>query len=151
MIGDIPCTTDKGTWTGPNMVDKIFIPNVEGKEIASTSLEVETDSTTYTPTYKGTYTYLNRDIYEGFCLNGKRHGHGKMTFPTSSDQVISIEGNWKEDEVSYPTTITYSDVRIDYEDMSGYIAPLHTKVSLLIGQLKKLHAVNLKSFNQILK
>ncbi|KAN0030841.1 hypothetical protein ACTA71_009486 [Dictyostelium dimigraforme] len=84
MVGSTFTRTDKGRWIGPT-IDKI-------------------------PTYKGTYKYSDDSEYEGLCLNGKRHGQGKMTYYDGNpDDFESIEGKWKNDEISFPSTVTYKD------------------------------------------
>ncbi|KAM9968379.1 hypothetical protein ACTFIW_002817 [Dictyostelium discoideum] len=84
MIGSSFTKTDFGRWKGPT---------VGG-----------------IPTYKGTYKYIDGSEYEGLCLKGKRHGNGKMTYYDGNpDDFKSIEGNWKNDEVNFPSTVTYSN------------------------------------------
>lgn len=84
MIGSSFTKTDSGRWKGPT---------VGG-----------------IPTYKGTYKYIDGSEYEGLCLKGKRHGNGKMTYYDGNpDDFKSIEGNWKNDEVNFPSTVTYSN------------------------------------------
>ncbi|KAK5584135.1 hypothetical protein RB653_005742 [Dictyostelium firmibasis] len=82
MIGSTFTETEKGRWIGPT-VNKI-------------------------PTYKGIYIYKNKSKYEGFCLEGKRHGQGKLTYRNGNvDQLKSIDGIWEDDEVSFPSTVIH--------------------------------------------
>ncbi|EGG21899.1 hypothetical protein DFA_01785 [Cavenderia fasciculata] len=82
----------------------------KGKWKGKTILDFKTDPTTHIPTHQGIFTYLNNDVYKGYCLNGKRHGNGIMIYhPCSIDKIKLVEGEWKSDEVSYPAKITYDD------------------------------------------
>ncbi|EGG16726.1 hypothetical protein DFA_07704 [Cavenderia fasciculata] len=85
LIGDIPTTIEKDVWFGP-VVDNL-------------------------PTYYGTYTYnINGSVYKGHCLKGKKHGQGRIDYPPGNkNHFKSIDGLWKDDQVSYPSTICYSD------------------------------------------
>ncbi|KAN0028601.1 hypothetical protein ACTFIV_010447 [Dictyostelium citrinum] len=84
MIGLTFTETDKGRWIGPT------VNNI--------------------PIYIGTYKYKDGSKYEGLCLDGKRHGEGKLTYRDGNiDQIISIDGNWEEDEVNFPSTVVYKD------------------------------------------
>ncbi|KAK5584223.1 hypothetical protein RB653_005831 [Dictyostelium firmibasis] len=105
MIGSIFTETDRGRWIGPT-INKI-------------------------PTYKGTYKFNNGSKYEGFCLDGKCHGKGTLTyFDGNIDQIKTIEGIWENDNVSFPSKITY---------IGGKIEEILDKKSLLIwrNRLKK--------------
>ena len=42
-------------------------------------------------------TYANGDIYEGEVKNGKRNGHGTMTFKDGT----CFMGRWEDDKPSY--------------------------------------------------
>ncbi|KAM9958974.1 hypothetical protein ACTFIR_000025 [Dictyostelium discoideum] len=84
IIGSTFTETDKGRWIGPTVNNK--------------------------PIYKGIYKYKDGSKYEGLCLDGKRHGNGKLTYRDGNiDQLISIDGKWDNDEVSFPSTIIYKD------------------------------------------
>ncbi|KAK5584149.1 hypothetical protein RB653_005756 [Dictyostelium firmibasis] len=84
MIGSSFTKTLEGRWKGPT-INKI-------------------------PTFKGTYQYKDGSEYEGLCLEGKRHGNGKMNyFDGNPDDFKSIDGEWKEDLISFPSSIIYSD------------------------------------------
>ncbi|EGC30523.1 hypothetical protein DICPUDRAFT_83554 [Dictyostelium purpureum] len=62
------------------------------------------------PIYEGIYNYLNGGEYEGLCLNGKRHGQGILRYALGNiEQLKSIEGEWEEDNVSFPSVVTYND------------------------------------------
>ncbi|KAM9985286.1 hypothetical protein ACTFIZ_008829 [Dictyostelium cf. discoideum] len=126
MIGTTQTETDKGRWAGP-AVNKI-------------------------PTYKGTYKYNDDSKYEGLCLDGKRHGEGKLTYADGNiDQIKTIDGIWDNDEVSFPSTITYE---------GGEIEKINNKGSSIIWRerLKKkkisnsiLHYSNISTPEHILK
>jgi len=47
---------------------------------------------------KETINYPNGDIYEGETLNGKKHGHGKMTYAGGDEfDTKEYNGEWKDD------------------------------------------------------
>ncbi|KAN0009176.1 hypothetical protein ACTFIU_006449 [Dictyostelium citrinum] len=88
MIGSTFTETDKGRWIGPT-VNK-------------------------NPTYKGIYKYKDGSKYEGLCLDGKRHGKGLLTYRNGNiDQLKTIDGNWEEDEVSFPSIVTYEEGKVE--------------------------------------
>ncbi|EGC32234.1 hypothetical protein DICPUDRAFT_98950 [Dictyostelium purpureum] len=65
------------------------------------------------PIYEGTYNYMNGGEYEGLCLNGKRHGQGILRYAIGNiEQLKSIEGEWEDDNVSFPSVVTYNDDKV---------------------------------------
>ena len=71
---------------------------------------------------RGELKYPNKTIYEGDFDHGKRHGFGKMIFPSLSPKkspIIAI-GQWENDAPSglIPWKITYEDEIMEYW---GYI------------------------------
>ncbi|KAM9997679.1 hypothetical protein ACTFIY_007327 [Dictyostelium cf. discoideum] len=90
MIGSVVTETEFGRWIGPTVSDKKL------------------------PTYKGTYKYKDGSKYEGFCLNGKRHGKGLLKCQDGNiDQIKNIEGIWENDNVSYPSKITFISGKVE--------------------------------------
>ncbi|EAL67093.1 hypothetical protein DDB_G0280583 [Dictyostelium discoideum AX4] len=66
------------------------------------------------PTYFGTYKYFDGSEYEGFCLDGKRHGEGKFNYCDSNvNQLKSADGMWKNDDVYFPSIVTYKGGKIE--------------------------------------
>ncbi|KAM9955545.1 hypothetical protein ACTFIW_000450 [Dictyostelium discoideum] len=90
MIGSVVTETEFGRWIGPTVSDKKL------------------------PTYKGTYKYKDGSKYDGFCLNGKRHGKGILKYQDGNiDQIKTIEGVWENDNVSYPSKINFIGGKVE--------------------------------------
>ncbi|EGC32233.1 hypothetical protein DICPUDRAFT_98949 [Dictyostelium purpureum] len=65
------------------------------------------------PIYEGAYNYLDGGEYEGLCLNGKRHGQGILRYAIGNiEQLKSIEGEWENDNASFPSVVTYNDNKV---------------------------------------
>ncbi|KAN0028510.1 hypothetical protein ACTFIV_010355 [Dictyostelium citrinum] len=117
-----------------NIIQKFFIERIQSKSKFSHQTETtptqqlleskitKTEKGTWIgltnnkiPTYFGTYKYFDGSEYEGFCLNGKRDGKGKLNYCDSNnvDKLKSIDGIWKNDDVSFPSTVTYKEGKIE--------------------------------------
>ncbi|KAN0028695.1 hypothetical protein ACTFIV_010544 [Dictyostelium citrinum] len=111
LNSDIPCTdasVSENKLNAQQMIGSVFTDTGIGKWMGPTVTEKKI------PTYKGTYKYNDGLKYEGFCLNGKRHGKGIMKYQDGNiDQLKTIDGIWENDNVSYPTKITYIGGRIE--------------------------------------
>ncbi len=84
-MGKIVTPTDQGEWFGP-VLNGI-------------------------PIYQGVYSYKDNRLYEGCCLSGKREGKGVLKFPNgNTDLINNINGTWKNDELTFPSTIMFVDV-----------------------------------------
>ncbi|KAM9999328.1 hypothetical protein ACTFIZ_002896 [Dictyostelium cf. discoideum] len=88
LIGSTFTETYKGRWIGPSIGG--------------------------IPTYKGTYKYKDGSKYEGLCLKGKRHGNGKLTYGNGNVYKLkTIDGIWENDKVSFPSTVTYEEGKVE--------------------------------------
>ncbi|KAN0031026.1 hypothetical protein ACTA71_003998 [Dictyostelium dimigraforme] len=118
LIGSKKTETDKGIWIG------LTINN--------------------NPIYKGIHMYKDGSNYKGSCLNGKRHGSGILTYSDDSDEYLnqleSIDGIWVNDEISFPSTITFKRGNvfkiIDTESLIKWKDELNKKTDASFVEIK---------------
>ena len=82
----------KGTYTGDCKKNK-----AHGKGKAVGVDTYEGDFKNGIPDGVGTYTWSNKNVFEGKYLKGLREGKGKMTIKREGAQDSVIEGFWKKD------------------------------------------------------
>ncbi|KAN0030648.1 hypothetical protein ACTA71_009288 [Dictyostelium dimigraforme] len=160
--------------TKTSIIERFFIERIQSKssfQLKETTTQqlfeskiTKTERGTWTglsingiPTYFGTYKYLDGKEYEGFCLNGKRNGEGKLNYNDGDDknQIESINGKWIDDEVYFPSTITYKDGKTksitDEASLNNWKDSLVTEVdcSIIFNKLKDLETT-VDSIDQML-
>ena len=82
----------KGTYNGDCKKNK-----AHGKGKAVGVDTYEGDFKNGIPDGEGTYTWSNKNVFEGKYLKGLREGKGKMTIKREGGQDSVIEGFWKKD------------------------------------------------------
>lgn len=110
----------KGTYDGDCKKNK-----AHGKGKAVGVDTYEGDFKNGIPDGVGTYTWNNKNVYEGKYLKGLREGKGKMTIKREGSQDSVIEGFWKKDAyigknekpyIVHSKTGSVRDIEIDYSN-----------------------------------
>ena len=110
----------KGTYNGDCKKNK-----AHGKGKAVGVDTYEGDFKNGIPDGVGTYTWSNKNVFEGKYLKGLREGKGKMTIKREGAQDSVIEGFWKKDAfigknekpyIVHSKTGSVRDIEIDYSN-----------------------------------
>ena len=110
----------KGTYNGDCKKNK-----AHGKGKAVGVDTYEGDFKNGIPDGAGTYTWSNKNVFEGKYLKGLREGKGKMTIKREGAQDSIIEGFWKKDAyigknekpyIVHSKTGSVRDIDIDYSN-----------------------------------
>lgn len=108
----------KGTYAGDCKKNK-----AHGKGKAVGADVYEGDFKNGVPDGDGTYTWANKNVFEGKYLKGLREGKGKMIFKREGMQDSVVEGYWKKDAyigkyekpyIVHSKTGSVREVRVDY-------------------------------------
>jgi hypothetical protein len=110
----------KGTYTGDCKKNKA---HGKGKAVGLDTYAGEFKNGI--PDGEGTYTWSNKNMFEGKYLKGLREGKGKMTIKREGAQDSIIEGFWKKDAyigkyekpyIVHSKTGSVRDIEIDYSN-----------------------------------
>ena len=153
----------KGTYTGDCKKNKA---HGKGKAVGADTYEGEFKNGI--PDGEGTYTWSNKNVFQGKFLKGLREGKGKMIFKREGAQDSVVEGFWKKDAyigkyekpwMVHGKTGSVRDIEIDYSNdplarvkivvtnttggaqtSSGFIMPRHKvdNVQVLKGHYERL-------------
>lgn len=108
----------KGTYAGDCKKNKA---HGKGKAVGADTYEGEFKNGV--PDGDGTYTWANKNVFEGKYLKGLREGKGKMIFKREGAQDSVVEGYWKKDSyigkyerpyIIHSKTGSVREVRIDF-------------------------------------
>ena len=108
----------KGTYTGDCKKNKA---HGKGKAIGVDTYEGEFKNGI--PDGDGTYTWGNKNVFEGKFLKGLREGKGKMVFKREGAQDSVVEGFWKKDAyigknekpyIVHGKTASVREVKVEY-------------------------------------
>ena len=89
---EVDKTSIKGTYTGDCKKNKA---HGKGKAVGTDTYEGEFKNGI--PDGAGTYTWSNKNVFEGKYLKGMREGKGKMIFKKEGAADSIVEGYWKKD------------------------------------------------------
>jgi len=103
LLAQTYATVGSAKWAAKEAV-KNRDSKVSSQNVSAASAKKSPKDKNYRPT---THTYANGSKYVGEMIDGKRHGHGTMTYPDGD----SFTGEFKDD-ISEEGVFTYSDGRI---------------------------------------
>ncbi len=103
LLAQTYATVGNAKWAAMDAV-KNRDSKVSSQNVPAASAKKSQEDKNYRPT---THTYANGSKYVGEMIDGKRHGHGTMTYPDGD----SFTGEFKDD-ISEEGVFTYSDGRI---------------------------------------